>query len=61
MLSMTLNFLTLKKNLKMGLSAVGEMYVVGAILLNCLTCLYGNQTAKHFDVNPPALEDYSNG
>ena len=45
----------------MGLSAVGEMYVVGAILLNCLTCLYGNQTAKHFDVNPPALEDYSNG
>ena len=54
-------FLDFKKNLKVGLSAVGEMYVVGAILPNCLTCLYGNQTAEHFDVNPPALEDYLNG
>ena len=53
-------FLDFKKNLKMGLSAVGEMYVVGAILRNCLICLYGNQTVEHFDVNPPALEDYLN-
>ena len=54
-------FLDFKKNLKMGLSAVEEMFVVGTILRNCLTCLYGNQTAKHFDVHPPALEDYLNG
>ena len=51
-------FLDFKKNLKMGLSAVGEMYIVGAILRNCLTCLYGNQTSEHFDVCPPVLEDY---
>lgn len=51
-------FLDLKKNLKMGFSAVGEIYTVGAILWNCLTCLYGNQTSEHFDVCPPVLEDY---
>ena len=51
-------FLDFKKNLKIGLSAVGEMYIVGAILLNCLTCLYGNLTAEYFDVQPPVLEDY---
>ena len=52
---MILNFL---KNLKIGLSAVGEMYIVGAILRNCLRCLYGNLTAEYFDVQPPVLEDY---
>ena len=51
-------FLDFKKNLKIGLSAVGEMYIVGAILRNCLTCLYGNLTAEYFDVQPPVLEDY---
>ena len=50
--------LDFKKNLKIGLSAVGEMYIVGAILRNCLTCLYGNLTAEYFDVQPPVLEDY---
>ena len=29
-------------DLKMGLSSVGKMYIVGAILRNGLTCLYGN-------------------
>ena len=51
-------FLDFKQNLKIGLSAVGEMYIVGAILRNCLTCLYGNLTAEYFDVQPPVLEDY---
>ena len=32
-------FLDPKKNLKIDLSAVGEMYIVGAILQNCLTHL----------------------
>ena len=33
-------FLDFKKNLKMGLSAVGEMYIVGAILRNCFIRAY---------------------
>ena len=40
------------------MSAVGEMYIVGAILWNCFTCLYGNPTAEYFDVQRPVLEDY---
>ena len=42
----------------MGFSEVEEMYIVGAILQNCLTGLYGNQTSEHFDVCPPVLEDF---
>ena len=38
-------FLDFKKNLKIGLSQVGKMYVVCAILRNSLTCLYSNSTA----------------
>ena len=37
-------FMDFKKNLKIGLSQVGKMYVVSAILRNGLTCLYGNTT-----------------
>ena len=56
---MTLNFLTSKRTyFKICLSAAGEMYVVGALLRNCLTCLYGNLTDEYFDVQPPVLEDY---
>ena len=32
-------FLDFKKNLKLGLSSVGKMYIVSAILRNGLTCL----------------------
>ena len=39
-------FLDGKKNLKIGLSSVGKMYVVRARLRNALTCLYGNQTSE---------------
>ena len=35
-------FLDYKKNLKIGLSSVGKMYVVCALLRNAITCLYGN-------------------
>ena len=38
-------FLDLKKNLKIGFSSVGKMFVVSALLRNALTCLYGNQTS----------------
>ncbi len=51
-------FLDFKKNLKIGLSQVGKMYIVGALLRNALTCLYGNTTSKFFEVDPPTLEEY---
>ncbi|XP_065069062.1 uncharacterized protein LOC135694309 [Rhopilema esculentum] len=51
-------FLDFKKNLKIGLSSVGKFYVVGALLRNALTCLYGNNTAKFFEVIPPTLNEY---
>ena len=50
--------LDLKKNLKIGLSSVGKMYIVSALLQNALTCLYGNQTSSFFDLEPPTLEEY---
>ena len=51
-------FLDYKKNLKIGLSSVGKMYIVCALLRNALTCLYGNQTSEFFDLEPPTLEEY---
>ena len=41
-------FIDFKKNLKIGLSSIGKMYIVCAILRNALTCLYGNETSKFF-------------
>ena len=51
-------FLDFKKNLKIGLSSVGKMYVVGALLRNALTCLYRNQTSRFFQLDPPSLQQY---
>lgn len=51
-------FTDYKKNLKIGLSSVGKMYVVCALLRNAITCLYGNQTSDYFDLDPPTLEEY---
>ena len=41
-------FTDYKKNLKIGLSSVGKMYLVCALLRNAITCLYGNQTTEYF-------------
>ena len=41
-------FIDFKKNLKIGLSAVGKFYIVSALFRNILTCLYGNLTSIHF-------------
>ena len=41
-------FLDFKRNLKIGLSQVGKMYIVFAILQNVWTCLYGNSTSQFF-------------
>ena len=51
-------FLDFKKNLKIGQSSVGKMYVVCTLLRNALTCLYGNQTSEFFELDPPSLHDY---
>lgn len=51
-------FMDFKKNLKIGLSSVGKMYIVSAIFRNALTCLYGNVTSKFFNMAPPTLEEY---
>ena len=51
-------FLDFKKNLKIRLSSIGKMYIVSALLQNALTCLYGNETATFFDLDPPTLEEY---
>ena len=51
-------FLDLKKNLKIGLSSIGKMYIVAALLRNALTCMYGNQTAEYFGLQPPSLQEY---
>ena len=51
-------FLDFKKNLKLGLSSVGKMYIVSTILRNGLTCLYGNTTSDFFQCDPPDLETY---
>ena len=51
-------FMDFRKNLKIGLSSVGKLYVVCALLRNGLTCLYGNQVSQFFRLNPPSLNDY---
>ena len=51
-------FVDFKKNLKIGMSSIGKMYIVCALLQNALSCLYGNNTATFFDLEPPTLQDY---
>ena len=36
-------FLGFKKNLKIGMSSVGKMYLVCTLLYNTITCLYGKK------------------
>lgn len=51
-------FIDFKKNLKIGLSAVGKQYIISALMRNALTCLYGNITSEYFQLQPPTLENY---
>lgn len=51
-------FIDFKKNLKIGISAVGKSYVICALLRNALTCLYGNTTSTYFQLVPPSLAEY---
>ena len=52
------SFLDFKKDLKIGLSAVGKMYTVCALMANAHTCLYKSMTSYFFDLEPPQLEEY---
>ena len=45
------------KNLKIGLSSIGKLYIVCALLRNAFTCLYGNSTSSFFELDSPTLED----
>ena len=51
-------FLDFKKNLKIQLSSVGEMYIVCTLLKNARNYLYGSSTSNFFQVDPPNIEDY---
>ena len=50
-------FVDFRKNLKIGLSALGETYCVSSILQNAHTCLYINVVSDHFDLQPPSLQE----
>ena len=51
-------FLDIKKNFKIGLSAVGIFSIASALLRNFLTCFYGNSTSNFFQLDPPSLNEY---
>ena len=51
-------FIDFKKNLKIGLSSVGKMYLVCGLLQNAHTCLYRNTTCDYFQLDPPSLNQY---
>lgn len=51
-------FLDFKKKLKIGLSAVGKMYISCAIIRNAHTCLYHSTTTDFFQVDPPTIREY---
>ena len=44
----------------LGLSQVGKMHIVCAILRNALTCLYSNTTRAFVGLEPPTLNEYFN-
>ena len=52
------SFLDFKRNLKVGLSAVGKMYIICALLRNAHSCTFGSTTSTFFGVDPPSLEQY---
>ena len=53
-------FTDFKKNLKIGLSPVGTIYIAAVLLHNAMTCLYGSFTSKYMEIEPPSLEEYFN-
>ena len=50
-------FFNFKHNLKIGLSPVGKICAVCALLRNALTCLHGSTTTSFFGLVPPILQE----
>ena len=58
-----LPFLDFSKGLKINEREIGRYMVVGALIINLLTCLYGCQVCAQFSADfdiilPPTLEEY---
>jgi len=51
-------FMNYSPNLKLYLQPIAVYYKVSVILSNCRTCLYGNQTSKYFELDPPTIQEY---
>ena len=51
-------YLDFKKNQKVLLQPIGKYYLVGTLVMNCHTCLYGSPTGTFFHLDPPSLETY---
>ena len=51
-------FLDYKKNLKLGLSSIGKMYISCCLIRNAHTCLYRSIATNFFEIDPPNLFDY---
>ena len=51
-------FVDFKKNLKIGLSPIGQFYLIAVLLTNCHSTLQPNQTSQLFNLDPPNLEQY---
>lgn len=39
-------------------AAIAKRFLVGVLLANCHTCLYGSEAASYFGCEPPELEEY---
>ena len=50
--------LNMWRRLKLNRVPIGQYYVVSTLLFNCMACIYGNQTSKFFNVQPPTLAEY---
>ena len=51
-------FQDFKKNLKIGLSPVGKMYIVSALLHNARSCFHRTIISKYFECKPQIVEAY---
>ena len=51
-------FVDFKRAMSIGLSPIGKIYIVCALLQNAYACLCGNIVSDYFGVQPPSLEAY---
>ena len=51
-------FLDFRKNLKVLLQPVAKLYLVGTLIINSHTGIYGSETGTYFEMEAPTLEHY---